>query len=152
MSAMFLEEPHTVTRSARGLREKVGKEIFVRGHKLEPYYLGGYAFYKLESLFRQTISSSLKPARYHILLAARLLANTEPRPHFNSREMARFCAAIAEKFWSAKTAEEIFIKAAKIVEEEAVAKFPTDRVFHRDNIRTQPFTEALIERCKKEVG
>jgi len=34
MSAMFLEEPHTVTRSARGLREKVGKEIFVRGHKL----------------------------------------------------------------------------------------------------------------------
>jgi hypothetical protein len=48
--------------------------------------------------------------------------------------MAKFCEAIAEQFWNAKTAEDLFTKAAKIVEEEAVAKFPADRVFHRDNI------------------
>ena len=152
MAAMFLEEPHTVTRSAKGLREKVGKDIFVRGHRLEPYYLGGYAFYKIDSLFRQTIAARLKPARFHILMAARLLANPQPRPQFNSKDMIEFCDAIAEKFWDAKTAEGLFAKAAKIVEEEAVSKFPGDQVFHRDNIRTQPFTEALQARCKREVA
>ena len=55
---MFLEEPHRVTRTAKGLRGQVGKEIFVRGHKLESYYVGAYAYYKLESLFRQPIDTT----------------------------------------------------------------------------------------------
>jgi AIPR protein len=41
--AMFLDEPTRVTRNYRGIREKVGKEIFAKGHRLEPYYIAAYA-------------------------------------------------------------------------------------------------------------
>jgi hypothetical protein len=152
MTSMSLEAPHTVTRSARVLWEKMGKEIFAKGHKPEPYYIGGYSYYRSDSLFRQTIQTSLKPARFHILLAARVPANPAARPQFNSKEMTRFCEVIADQLGDAKKSEALFIKAAKIVEEEAAAKFPEDSVFHRDNIRTQPFTEAVKDRCEKEVG
>jgi hypothetical protein len=152
MSAMFLNEPHTVTRTARSLREKIGKDIFVRGHKLEPYYVAAYSFFKLEALFRQRIDSRLKAARYHILLAARLLANPASPPPFNAKDMVAFCAKIAAILWDHKGVEALFVKAAKIVEEEAAARFPRDKVFHRDNIRTLPFTEGVVARCKTEAA
>src|SRR5262249_11921665 len=51
-SAMFLMEPHRTTRSHRRLLERVGKDIFGRDHRLEPYYLAASALYRLDSLFR----------------------------------------------------------------------------------------------------
>ena len=45
-------------------------------------------------------------------------------------------------------------QAAAIVEQEADSRFTGDAKggFHRDDIRTQPFTEGVIARCKKELG
>src|SRR3979411_2780128 len=56
------------------LRAKVGTEIYVKAHRLEPYYVAALAAYKLELQYRsQKIAANYKPARYHLLLAARLL-------------------------------------------------------------------------------
>jgi AIPR protein len=143
-ASMFLEEPHRTTRTYRALLGNVGKEIFGAGHRLEPYYAAAYALYRLEYLFRgQTLDAKYKPARYHILLAARTLLEPSKPPTPNSHEMKRYADRIAEVFWDAQRAEDVFKQAAAIVDSTASGNF------HRDHIRTEPFTISLKLECAK---
>ena len=140
---MFLEEPHRTTRNYAALLDRVGKDIFGPDHRLEPYYVAAFALYRLEYFFRsQTLDAKYKPARYHILLAFRLLVSPLPLPRPNSHEMERYCETIQESLWDVETADKLFVKASAAV--DAVAKGN----FDRDFIRTQPFTEALKAQCK----
>jgi hypothetical protein len=144
-AAMFLAEPHSTTRSYGALQDKIGKEIFGENDRLEPYYVAAFTHYKLEYLFRnQRLAPEYKPARFHILLAARLMANPAPLPKANSHEMERHCRVIADILWDAAKADELFVKAAEAVEIVAGSNF------HRDNIRTLPFTERVMEYCSKQ--
>src|SRR5262249_55746525 len=115
--SMILEEPHRVTRSTAGIREQLGKAIFGEDHRLEPYYLSALGLYRLEYLFRnQLVQSFLKPARHHILLAFRLLANPSvPPAKANSHDMERYCNDIMPKLWDASEAERLFGEAAAII-------------------------------------
>lgn len=51
-AAMFLDFAHRASRYYADLRAQVGDRIFNEHHKLEPYYVSAYAYYKLEFLFR----------------------------------------------------------------------------------------------------
>lgn len=91
-ASMFLSEPHRTTRNYKNLLDQVGKTIFRSEHKHLPYYTSAFALYRLEYLFRsQTLEPKFKPARYHILLAFRLLVNTNPIPQMNAHAMDRYC-------------------------------------------------------------
>jgi hypothetical protein len=141
---MFLAEPHATTRSYGALAEKVGKEIFAPGHRFEPYYVSAFTLYKLEYLFRnQRLAPEYKPARFHILLAVRLLADPTPLGAMNSHEMERYCKRVMDVLWDSAKADALFVRAAEAVETVAGGNF------HRDNIRTQPFTEKVIEFCRQ---
>jgi hypothetical protein len=133
-TSMILEEPHRVTRSTKGIREQVGED-----HRLEPYYLSALGLYRLEYLFRNgSIEPSLKPARHHILLAFRLLANPDAPPaRANSKEMARYCEELMPKLWDAGEAEVLFNGATQAI------RALTNGEINRDSIRTLAFTEAL---------
>ena len=137
-SAIFLELPHRTTRNYKALLKNVGTDLFNKDHKLEPYYVAGYAHYRLEFLFRnQLIASELKPARYHLLLAYRLLVSPTLIPPMNSHKMARFCQTLMETLWDDDKFKSIFEEAETHV--RAIAAGNLDR----DNIRTEPFTENL---------
>ncbi|GAB7386958.1 AIPR family protein [Bacillaceae bacterium] len=141
-ASIFLELPHRTTRNYKALLKQVGGQILNKDHRLEMYYLSGYASYRLEYLFRtQFLPPVLKPARYHLLMAFRLLVDSSKLPRFNSHEMVRFCNKILEVLWDEEAYKTVFRKAADIIETVA------DGNFHRDNIRTEPFTEAV----KKEI-
>lgn len=141
-ASMFLEEPHRTTCTYRVLLSSVGKEIFGENHRLEPYYAAAYALYRLEYLFRsQSLDAKYKPARYHILLAARMLLEPTRPPLPNSNEMRRYAERLVEKLWEPSEAEKAFRTAATIVDATAKGNF------HRDHIRTQPFTEELRRTC-----
>jgi hypothetical protein len=147
VGAMFMGVPHQTTRSYQSLREIIGKEIFAKGQRLEPYYVSAFGLYKLDVNFRtQRLDSKLKPARFHILLAMRLLANPSPLPRMNAHEMQRYCDRVQKILWDNAKADDLCAKAAKIVEKAAIGNF------NRDNIRTQPFTEKVVALCQKETG
>jgi hypothetical protein len=146
-AAMFLNEPHRTTRNYAALSARVGRDIFVEGQRLEPYYTAAFALYKLEYLFRsQKLEAKYKPARFHMLLAAGLLAAGAALPRLNSHEMARYCDPLMEILWDASKADELFAAAAAAIDNVAKGNFD------RDNIRTQPFTEAVIARCEVIKG
>jgi AIPR protein len=141
-ASMFLEEPHRTTRTYRALLANVGKEIFGASHRLEPYYSAAYALYRLEYLFRnQLIAAKYKPARYHILLATRLLLEPKAPPLANSADMKRYAERLTDAFWDPARADKLFEQAASIVEATAAGNFD------RDHIRTQPFTDKLRTEC-----
>lgn len=141
-AAMFLSEPHRTTRSYALLKNKVSSEIFVKGHRMEPYYCAAFTLYKLEYLFRSgKLEGKYKPARFHILLAARILANPSPMPSLdkmNSREMAKYADSITQILWDATKSDELLTRAAKVVDDVA------DDNYHRDNIRTEQFTLQVV--------
>jgi hypothetical protein len=139
-ASMFLQSPHKTTRNYNALLKSVGTAIFGRDHRLEPYYVAAYAHYRLDYLFRnQTIASELKPARYHMLLAYRMLAHNEPTPGMNSHEMERYCKVLMEKCWDDDGSRLLFEKAAERVRLVAAGNL------HRDNIRTESFTNLLLD-------
>lgn len=142
-AAMFLNEPHRTTRNYAGLKAKVGGDIFGKTHKMDPYYTAAFALYRLEYLFRTgKLEAQYKPARFHILLATRILGNPDPLPKMNSKDMEKYCKVIMEKLWEASKSDELLAQAATIVGQVANGNF------HRDNIRTEPFTQKVIAQCQ----
>jgi hypothetical protein len=137
-AAMFLEEPHRATRSYRRILERVGSDIFAQPHKLEPYYVAALASYRLEYLFRnQFLESSLRAARYELLLAVRLILAPSPLPKMNSNEMQRLCEQIIEQLWNTTESDSLFRQAAKLVLKAA------NNDLDDASLRTEPFTEQL---------
>jgi hypothetical protein len=146
-ASSFLEEPHRTTRTYRALLAQLGTKIFVPGDRLEPYYYAASALYRIEFQFRNgQLDSKYKPARYHVLLAARLLVQPGDVPRTNSREMERFCQPLINSMWNTGQAEAILGDAAAIVNAAAAGNF------HRDQIRTQPFTEKVKQMCLARTG
>ena len=79
------------------LKSKVGEEIFALGHRMEPYYTAAFTLYKLESFFRNgRLEPKYKAARFHILLAVRMLADSQTLPRMNSHKMEKYCKGISE--------------------------------------------------------
>ncbi len=141
-AAMFLDEAHRTTRNYAALKAKVGKEIFGKGHRMEPYYTAAFALYKLEFLFRNgKLGAKYKPARFHILLAARRIAAVDKLPWMNSYDMEKYCKPIMDILWDATAADELLYKAVQVVGDVAAGQFD------RDKIRTEVFTKNVITRC-----
>jgi hypothetical protein len=140
---MFLDEPHSTTRSYARLRERVGTDIFGPTHKLDPYYVAAFSSYRLEFLFRnQRLDSKYKPARFHLLLATRMLAAPETLPQVNSNAIEKYCAKLNAVLWDINQSDALFARAADIVSDVAKGSFD------RDTVRTQPFTRGVIEGCR----
>ncbi len=139
-ASIFLERPHRTTRNYKALLKSVGTEIFAQDHRLEPYYVAAFANYRLEFLFRnQLLPSDLKPARYHVLLAFRIMSNPAQLPRFNSNEMRRYCEELMALLWEDDAIRERFERAA--IEVRSVS----GGNLHRDNVRTESFTDALLQ-------
>lgn len=141
-AAMFLGEPHRTTRNYAALRSKMGKEMFASGHAMEPYYVAAYALYRLEYLFRNAkLDTKFKPARFHILMAVRMLGNPADMPGFQAkRAMERFCKPIREALWQS---DDLLMQAAQVVEKAVGGEFD------RDTVRTEPVTQRVKEACGK---
>ncbi|UPK03065.1 AIPR family protein [Bradyrhizobium sp. 170] len=144
-AGMFLGEPHNTVRRGKALSERVGQDIFIKDHRLFPYYTSAYALYALEFLFRnQKIDPKYKIARFQILFALRLLANTDPLPQLNAHKMDSYCQKICEHLWDQAKAEDIFTYVCEAMDTVAGAKLD------RDTVHTTSFTEALAKHCVKQ--
>jgi hypothetical protein len=142
-AAMFGTEPHRTTRNYKTIKDKVGKQIFGEGHRLEPYYTAAFALYKIEFAFRNgRLDTKYKNARYHLLLAMRWLANADPIPRMNENKMKAYCEKILNILWDNDKADALITAAAEIIEKSA------DGDFSSNNIRTEPFTRRVL----RELG
>lgn len=141
-AAMFLMEPHRTTKNYASVSAKIGKDIFVPGHKPDPYYVSALVYHKIDAFFKnRRLDAKLKPARFHLILSMRLIANLEDLPRMNSKDIERYCKSFFDLLSNQAALERLIFAAASVVEQTAAGEF------HRDKIRTQPFTEKLVKAC-----
>lgn len=146
-ASMFLAIPHRTTRNYKALLQQIGADIFRPEHRLEPYYVSAFSHYRLEYLFRnQTLDAVFKPARYHLLMAYRFIAQPDDPPRMNAHEMEHYCTPIMQSLWDDERYKDIFVTASNHVAAVGAGNM------HRDNIRTEPFTNALIQRLLQARG
>ena len=137
-ASFFLEVPHRTTRNYKALLKSVGTQIFNEEHRIEMYYVAAYTNFKIDQLFRNgVLDRELKPARYHLILLFRLLVDNSRLPRTNSRAMGRLCEKYMTVLWNNRASKNIFSRAAGLIQTAAAGNM------HRDNIRTEPFTEAV---------
>ena len=133
---MFLEDPHRTTRDFNSLLDRIGRDIYVEGQKLEAYYVAAYTLSKIERMFKtEELDKKYKAARSQILLAFRRLANPGKLPALSSREMETYCKKVTEVLWADPAP--LIKKAAEIVSEV------TPGEWHKDAIRTVPVTNSI---------
>lgn len=145
-ASMFLDLPHRATRNFKSLLQQVGTNIFQQEHRLEPYYVAAYVNYKMDYFFRnQTLNTDLKPARYHLLLATRLLAAPASLPPFNSRDMEKYCTTFMKILWDNDACKKIFETAGELIRKVANGEM------HGDNVRTEAFTQALVSEIEAQT-
>jgi len=138
--AMFLDEPHTTTKNYKSLRARVGTDIFAKHHRLEPYYVAAFTAYKLEVQYRSLkVGTDYKSARYHILLAARLLLDPKPLPPINSKEMEKRCNAMMAELSNQTKTDQLFQEAKNVIDKVSKGDLT------RDNIRTIVTTQNIIK-------
>jgi hypothetical protein len=143
-AAMFLDDPHRAARYYSDLRAQVGTKIFNDMHKLEPYYVAAYAYYKLEFLFRNNLLPVYyKPARFHLLMALRYFVGGPDMPALTANKMVFYANRIAEVLWSDDQAVNAFKEAVKAVD-EALDTEP----LNRDLVKTQSFTDSVKSKAK----
>jgi hypothetical protein len=135
---MFLQQPHTTTRSYKDLSARIGRDIFVDTDNFEPYYVSWFALYKLNSAYAtRTIDPIYKIGRYQILLVARFLMDQDALPRMNSHDMERRCNVMMERLW--READEVLGAATRRFHEIV------DGNLDRDYIHSQPVTAAILE-------
>ena len=146
-AAMFLDDPHRAARYYSDLMSQVSKNIFNDTHKLEPYYVSAYAYYKLEFLFRNSqIPVYYKPARYQILMAVRYLTGGSDMPALTANKMTQYANKIAEALWSDQGAVDAFKQAVELVDSVL-----GEQALTRDTVKTQSFTDAIKAAAKAQA-
>lgn len=139
-AAMFLDEAHR-SHYVRSLQSMIGSKIFNRNHQLEAYYVSAYAAYKLEFLFRnRLIDSRFKPARYHLLMAARYQLVPGSLPALTSNQIKKISETMCPDLWDESKAVKLFKGAGDVIDRVVGSTSLT-----RDLMKTQPFTDAVLK-------
>ena len=138
-ASLAMNEPHRATRNYRQLLERIPDDILNPNHKPAVYFASASALYRLEFLFRNgVLDRRFSPAKYHLLLATRLLAQPGPAPQFNSNDAETWGRELIDVYWDATAAERLFLQAAADIDQLATGDLS------RDRIRTLPFTEQVV--------
>lgn len=137
VAGTFLNLPHLATRYPKDLYETVGEEIFADQHRHEPYAAAAYAAYRLESAFRTTLDPKLKPLRYHILMAHKILTLRGESSALNSTSVKAQSASIIDSL-RAPTYVKKFEDAAN-----AILAFTEGDVPSGDRLKRAAFTGEL---------
>lgn len=115
-ASIILEEPHKTTRDFRSLVEQAGTSIFGAQHKIELYYMAALAQYWIDQLLRKgLIESSLTSARFQILLAFKILNQTEGMPPVASNKAKKWANDLTKKLKDPATAQKNFQTAIQLV-------------------------------------
>lgn len=146
-AAMFLEEPHNVTSFfgliVRRLNEKKA-QIFKEDHLYSPYYVSGYAYYKLEMHFRKNnLDKKYKRVRFHMLLLFRILGNSEALVPFNSRKIDKYCEALLNILNDDNKSLKLFKKCGDVIDK---AEFDINE---KQDLKLVAKTKSLIEFAKE---
>ena len=138
--AMFLNEPHSVHRYYGELLNSYRARLFRESHSPTPYYLAGASLCTVERLFvGGVLSADVRPFKYALLMAFRLMHEPFETPHLNNRTIETYCKELQEVLDDGARCAAAFQNAADVIR-SCQGRVPRSR----DPMeRTRAFTNAL---------
>lgn len=139
-AAMFLEEPHLVSRFYGRIIKNLGQRIFSKDHKQIVYYTSAFAYYRVDQLFRShNLDAKYKKCKYHLLMLLPRLIMDDPRPGFNARGIEEYCDGILKELENTTKSQLIFNKAAETIQNSGVD------INDRDIFKLQSTNKKLLD-------
>lgn len=144
-AAMFLEEPHLVSRFYGKIIGYLGQKIFLQDHKPIVYYTAALAYFRLDQLFRyHNLDPKYKKARYHLLMILPYVVKNISKPPFNSDKIEDYCNNIIEELSTTEKSVILFKKVTTVVEDSAI------NIDNRELFKLQSTNESLLKIFKKK--
>lgn len=138
-ASIVLNEPHRATRNYRQVLDRIPDDILNPAHKPSVYLAAASSLYRLEFLLRNgVLDRRFSPAKYHLLLATRLLIAPGKPVQLNGREAERWASTLIDAYWDQTRSEELFQQAAADIDTLSGGDLS------RDKIRTAPFTDQVM--------
>lgn len=138
-ASVVLNEPQRATRNYKQVLERIPKDLLNPNHRPSLYLASASALYRLDFLFRNNVlDRRFSAAKYHLLLATRLLVAADLPGQLNGRDAERWANKLIDTYWDAGKSEALFQRAAADIESLAGGDLS------RDRIRTVPFTEQVL--------
>jgi hypothetical protein len=139
-ASIVLNEPHRATRNYKQVLERIPADILNPDHKPSVYLAAASSLYRLEFLFRNgVLDRRLSPAKYHLLLATRLLVARDKPSQLNGHAADRWATRLIGAYWDQQRAETLFKQAAEDIDSIAGGELL------RDTIRTAQFTDQVMD-------
>jgi len=145
LAGTFSNLPHLATRYPKDLYEKIGEDIFAIQHRFEPYVAAAFAAYRLESAFRTSLDPTLKPLRYHILMAHKYLTLRGNSQQLNDGRIVEQSEKIIESLKGSDYVAK-FEDAA-----QAILNFTQGEVPSNDRLKRAAFTGELKGHLAREA-
>lgn len=143
-AAMFLEEPHSVSRFYGRIKKLLGTQIFSKDHKPIIYYTSALAFFRLDQQFRYfDLDPKYKKCKYHMLMILPYLIENSSRPLFNSNKIEEYCAKIIEELKTTDSSTKIFKKITGVIDKSGV------NLDDREVFKLQSTNDQLLKSFKK---
>ena len=145
--AMFLNEPHSIHRYYGELLNSYRPRLFSESHKPIAYYLSGVSLCTVERMFaRGELSADLRPFKYPMLMAFRLMNEPSEMPHINTRRIEAYCGPLLDILDSEALYVPAFQQAGQVIR-ACRSSAPQSR---EPMERTRAFTTALIAASRLE--
>ena len=150
--SMFWNEPHSTHRYYGELLKAYQYKIFSSDHNPYLYYVSSLALHRVDTLIKnKVIPYEHRKFKYHIVNSLRVLISGFNYPHFNSKEMNKYCERINTTL-SDSVATEKIIKEASVCIDKAIIEY--ERKYKKRNIndykRLKDFSFEVLQQAKKK--
>jgi len=96
-ASAFLKSPHLVSGYYGTIVNRFKDDMFLDDHKPSAYYVSSLLYYRIESYFKSgDLNSSLKKAKFQILMIAKMLALGVDSPPINSKSLNTKCELLID--------------------------------------------------------
>lgn len=144
-ASIILEAPHQTTRDFQSVISLAGTAIFGAKHKLELYYMSALAQYWIDFFLRKgLVDKQLTVARFQILLAFKILNQTEGMPPVESNKAKKWATDITKTLKDQDTALNSFTAAVNLI--TVLMKSKKNK---RDAARSSNFTDEVKAAAKE---
>lgn len=141
---MFLDEPHAISGYFGKVFRDRKSQIFVKDHKIEPYYISGLTQFKFKNFINtKKIDRKYNKARYHIFMLFRKICEPFEKVDSASNKIKSYCDAIYKILVNDKKCLKQFLNVTEVIDSSGI------NVEDQKEIYKKSTTNTLIEEFNK---
>lgn len=149
-AAMFLKQPHKV-RYYQNIVNEIGKTIFLKEHKPDPYYISSLTYDRLENFFRkEQIDFCHKTYKFHILMVFKYLVGGLDQPNCDHKKIGDYCQRIFKVLKDEEDCLKKLKESAELIRN--IPEIKSGATDTRNFLKTETSTTLIFDAVKQHIS